>query len=250
MSEKGNMSAQLAEFLKLCGKCRLNVLISGGTGSGKTTLLNAISQHIGDDERVVTIEDAAELKLQKPHVVRLETKPYQSGQEDAVTPRDLLRNALRMRPDRIIIGEIRGEEAFDFLQAINIGHEGSLTTLHANHPRDALARLENMISLAGLNLPARTVRTQIAAALHLVVQVSRMHDGIRRITYISEIVGMEGDILTMQELAQFVPKGETDSGLIKGEWQWSGIVPRFARRIAYWGEENALAALFGTKAAR
>ena len=250
MRDRGNVSEQLSEFLKVVGKCRLNIIISGGTGSGKTTLLNAISQHIHQEERIVTIEDAAELRLQQPHVVRLETKPHHPGMrvEDSVSIRDLVKNALRMRPDRIIIGEVRGPEAFDMMQAMNSGHEGSLTTIHANHPRDALSRLENMISMADLQIPIKSLRYQIAAALHLIVQISRMRDGQRRITYISEVVGMEGDMITMHDLFNYKVDGENINGKIVGKFKWSGIVPRFVRRVDYYGEtarlENALGVKF------
>lgn len=249
MKAAGNVSEELGEFLKILGKCRLNVIISGGTGSGKTTLLNAISQYIGEDERVVTIEDAAELKLQQPHKVRLETKPvsYDGNREEEVTIRDLVRNALRMRPDRIVVGEVRGAEAFDMMQAMNTGHEGSLTTIHANHPRDALARLENMINTANLNLPTRSIREQVASAIHVIVQISRMRDGHRRVTYISELVGMEGDVITMQDLFNFAVVGETPDGKVRGNFQWSGIMPRFVRRVAYYGEQERLARCLGVK---
>ena len=249
MAESKNASAGLADFLKVVGRCRLNVVVSGGTGSGKTTLLNAISQHIDPTERVVTIEDAAELQLQQPHVVRLETRPYYVGmrREEEVSMRDLVKNALRMRPDRILVGEVRGSEAFDMMQAMNTGHEGSLTTVHANHPRDALSRLENMISMADLQIPMKSLRYQIASALHVIVQISRMRDGHRRITYISEVVGMEGDMITMHDLFTFVPTGEDSSGKILGEFKWSGIMPRFVRRVAYYGEVPRLEAAFGVK---
>lgn len=249
MVETANLSPQLAEFLKIAGKCRLNVIIAGGTGSGKTTLLNAVSQHINSDERIVTIEDAAELRLAQPHVVRLETKPVNFGRsrEEEVTIRDLVKNALRMRPDRIIVGEVRGAEAFDMMQAMNTGHEGSLTTVHANHPRDALARIENMVNMANLNLPTPAIRSQIASAIHLVVQVSRMRDGHRRVTYVSEVVGMESDIITMQDLFGFQTKGEDKNGMLIGDFRWSGIMPRFIRRVAYYGESERLAKALGVR---
>ena len=248
MAEQKNISVQMADFLKVVGRCRLNVLISGGTGSGKTTLLNAISQHIDPAERIVTIEDAAELKLQQPHVVRLETRPIRlSSNDEEVTIRDLMKNALRMRPDRIIVGEVRGAEAFDMMQAMNTGHEGSLTTIHANHPRDAMARLENMITMANLNLPSLAIRQQIASAIHIVVQISRMRDGMRRIAYISEVVGMESDIITMQDLFMFQSRGESTDGLIQGEFKWSGIMPRFLRRVAYYNEAERLSKALGVK---
>ena len=249
MVEQENMSPTLAEFLKIVMKCRLNIIISGGTGSGKTTLLNAMSQHITMDERIVTIEDAAELKLQQPHVVRLETKPVVIGrdQAEAVSIRDLTMNALRMRPDRIIVGEVRGPEAFDMMQAMNTGHEGSLTTIHANHPRDALARLENMINMTNLGLPVDAVRQQISSAVHLIIQVSRMRDGHRRITFISEVVGMENNTITMQDLFSFQPRAERSDGRLIGDFKWSLIMPRFLRRIAYYGESDHMAQVLGVK---
>jgi pilus assembly protein CpaF len=244
MAEGGNVSKQLADILKIIGKCRLNVIISGGTGSGKTTLLNAISSYIEDAERVVTIEDAAELKLQQPHVVRLETKPVtynNNKREEEVSMRDLVKNALRMRPDRIIVGECRGAEAFDMMQAMNTGHEGSLSTIHANHPRDCLARIENMMSMANLGIPMRSIRSQIASAVNLIVQISRMRDGHRRITYLTEVVGMEGDLITLQDLFAYNVTGEGKDGKLTGDFKWSGIMPRFVRRAAYYGELENLA---------
>ena len=246
MAKQGNISSTLGDFLKVCARCRLNIIISGGTGSGKTTLLNALSEHIDPDERIVTVEDAAELRLRQPHVVRLETRPS-SMVDGEITIRDLVRNALRMRPERIIVGEVRGPEAFDMLQAMNTGHEGSLTTVHANHPRDALARLENMVTMANLNLPGHSIRTQIASAIHLVVQVSRMRDGKRRVTYVSEVVGMESDVITMQELFAFQSRGEDADGQLHGEFKWSGIMPRFLRRVAYYGEGERMSRALGVK---
>ena len=249
MAAQGSISQPLAEFLKVAGRCRMNILVSGGTGSGKTTMLNAISRYIEDRDRIVTIEDAAELQLQQPHVIRLETKPPRPGHDaqEEVSIRDLLRNSLRMRPDRIIVGEVRGAEAFDMMQAMNTGHEGSLTTVHANHPRDAMSRLENMISMANLNIPVRSIRAQIASALHLIVQTSRMRDGVRRVTFISEIVGMEGDIITMNDLFQFVTQGDGSNGSIKGQFQWAGVMPRCIRRVAYYGELEHLSKALGFK---
>ncbi len=250
MAENANLSKQIAEVLKIIGKCRLNVIISGGTGSGKTTLLNAISNYIEDDERVVTIEDAAELKLQQPHVIRLETKPvtFNNGiREEDVSMRDLVKNALRMRPDRIIVGECRGAEAFDMMQAMNTGHDGSLSTIHANHPRDCLSRIENMMSMANLGIPMRSIRSQIAAAVNVIVQISRMRDGQRRILYISEVVGMEGDLITMQDLFAFNVTGEDSNGKLVGDFKWSGIMPRFLRRAAYYGELEHLAQTLGVR---
>ena len=249
MIEQNNMSSPLGEFLKIVGECRMNILISGGTGSGKTTLLNAISQHISHEERLVTIEDAAELKLEHPDLVRLETRPasVKAHVESAVTIRDLVKNSLRMRPDRIIVGEVRGEEAFDMMQAMNTGHEGSLTTVHANHPRDALSRLENMVSMANMNIPIGAVRYQIASALQLIVQVSRQRDGHRRITHVSEIIGMEGDTITMNDLFVFQPNGEDKDGNILGQFTWAGIMPRCIRRISYYGLLPKMEAALGVK---
>lgn len=248
MANNLNISKGLSEFLKVAARCRLNIMVSGGTGSGKTTLLNAISEHIDANERIVTIEDAAELRLQQPHVVRLETRPVRAERrEEEVNIRDLMKNALRMRPDRILVGEVRGAEAFDMMQAMNTGHEGSITTIHANHPRDALARLENMINMANLNLPTNAIRSQIASAVHLIVQVSRMRDGHRRVTFVSEVVGMESDIITMQDLFSFQSKGEGPDGKLLGEFKWSGIMPRFLRRVGYYGEGDRLSAALGIK---
>ncbi len=249
MQNQLNMSSSVAEFFKIAARCRLNILISGGTGSGKTTLLNALSQHIDHEERIVTIEDSAELRLQQPHVVRLETKPLSTrgNPEDEVTIRDLVKNSLRMRPDRIIVGEVRGPEAFDMMQAMNTGHEGSMSTIHANHPRDALARLENMVSMTSSQLTSKAVRQQIASALHLIIQVSRMRDGHRRITYISEVCGTEADVITMQDLMQFEVTGEDKHGQLTGTFKWTGILPRFLRRVAYYGEYDHLSKALGVK---
>ncbi len=249
MKEQQNVSEAVGELLKVIGHCRLNVVISGGTGSGKTTLLNAVSQFIDDEERIVTIEDTAELRLLQPNLVRLETKPltFGKGREEEVTMRDLVKNALRLRPDRIIVGEVRGPEAFDMMQAMNTGHEGSLTTIHANHPRDCLARLESMITMTNLGLPSYAIRQQIASAIHLIIQISRMRDGHRRITYVSEIIGMEGETITMQDLFAFQTKGETADGKVIGDFQWSGIMPRFVRRAAYYGQAQRLSDALGVK---
>ena len=240
MERQQNMSPAAATVLRVAGRCRLNILISGGTGSGKTTMLNAISQLIDPGERIVTIEDAAELQLQQPHVVRLETRSANLEGGGEITMRDLLKNALRMRPDRIILGEIRGSEAIDMLQAMNTGHDGSLSTIHANRPREALTRLENMVGMSGVNLPAKAVRTQIASAIDLIVQVSRMRDGVRRITYISEVVGMEEDVITMQDLFWYEFHGEDKGGRLLGEFKSSGLRPHFAPRAAYFGLEKML----------
>ncbi|HVH75886.1 MAG TPA: CpaF family protein [Stellaceae bacterium] len=240
MAQQQNISAQMATLLKIAARCRLNILISGGTGSGKTTLLNALSRLIDPAERTVTIEDAAELQLQQPHVVRLETRPPNLEGSGEITMRDLLRNALRMRPDRIILGEIRGAEALDVLQAMNTGHDGSMSTIHANRPREALTRLENMVGMTGINLPSRAVRTQIAAAVHLIVQVNRMRDGVRRVINIMEVVGMEGDVITTQDLFTFQFQGEGVDGKLQGKFVSSGVRPNFLPRAEYFGLEKAL----------
>ncbi|TNE40084.1 MAG: CpaF family protein [Alphaproteobacteria bacterium] len=240
MQKQQNLSPQAATVLKVAGRCRLNILISGGTGSGKTTMLNAISQLIDPGERIVTIEDAAELQLQQPHVVRLETRSANLEGSGEISMRDLLKNALRMRPDRIILGEIRGAEAIDMLQAMNTGHDGSLSTIHANRPREALTRLENMVGMSSVNLPAKAVRTQIASAIDLIVQVSRMRDGVRRVTYISEVVGMEEDVITMQDLFWYEYTGEDKGGRLLGDFKSTGLRPHFTPRAAYFGLDKML----------
>jgi len=240
MMRQGNISPQMATVLKIGGRSRLNILISGGTGSGKTTLLNAISQMIDAGERIVTIEDAAELQLQQPHVVRLETRPANIEGQGEITMRELVKNSLRMRPDRIILGEVRGSEAVDMLQAMNTGHEGSLGTIHANRPREALTRLENMVGMAGINLPSKAIRTQIAAALDMIVQVSRMRDGVRRITHIMEVVGMEGDVITTQDLFHYEVEGEGPDGKLIGKYKSSGLRPHFTPKAAYFGLDKPL----------
>jgi len=240
MASNNSISTAMATMLKIAARCRLNILISGGTGSGKTTLLNALSRMIDSTERTVTIEDAAELQLQQPHVVRLETRTANLEGTGEITMRDLLKNALRMRPDRIIIGECRGEEALDMLQAMNTGHDGSMSTIHANNPREALTRLENMIGMAGINLPSKATRTQIASAVHLICQVNRMRDGQRRVTQITEVVGMEGDIITTQDLFTYQFQGEAADGLLRGTFQPSGIRPAFLPRAEYFGLDRAL----------
>lgn len=240
MAKQGNMSQAMATVLKIAARCRLNILISGGTGSGKTTLLNALSRMIDMQERLVTIEDAAELQLQQPHVVRLETRPANLEGSGEITMRDLLKNALRMRPDRIILGEIRGAEALDVLQAMNTGHDGSMSTIHANRPREALTRLENMVGMTGINLPARAVRTQIAGAVHLVIQISRMRDGVRRVVNVTEIVGMEGDVVTTQDLFNWEYLGEGTDGKLHGRFNSGGVRPHFMPRAEYYGLERAL----------
>jgi len=225
------LTKDIADMLEMCIRARLNVLISGGTGAGKTTLLNALSAYIPEDERIVTIEDSAELQLQQPHVVRLETRPPNIEGRGEVSQRDLVKNALRMRPDRIVIGEVRGGEAIDMLQAMNTGHDGSLTTVHANTPRDALARLETMIQMTGMRLSDRAMRQQVASAINLVLQVARLSDGSRRVTSISEITGMEGDTITMQEIFQFERTGIDAQSQVIGRFRATGIRPRFAERL-------------------
>ncbi len=233
--ENGALTKEIAILFEMCVKARLNIVISGGTGAGKTTLLNALSAYIPSDERIVTIEDSAELQLQQPHIVRLETRPPNIEGKGEVTQRDLVRNALRMRPDRIVIGEVRGGEAIDMLQAMNTGHDGSLTTIHANSPRDALSRLETMIQMTGMRLSDRAMRQQIASAVDLVIQVARLTDGTRRITSISEVTGMEGDTTTMQEIFQFERTGVDPKGKVLGRFRTTGIRPRFAERLKQYG---------------
>ena len=225
------LTKDIADMLQMVVTARLNILISGGTGAGKTTLLNALSAYIPENERIVTIEDSAELQLQQPHTVRLETRPPNIEGRGEVTQRDLVKNALRMRPDRIVIGEVRGGEAIDMLQAMNTGHDGSLTTVHANTPRDALARLETMIQMTGMRLSDRAMRQQIASALNMVVQVARMSDGSRRVTSISEVTGMEGETITMQEIFQYERTGVDKEGTVLGRFRPTGIRPRFAERL-------------------
>jgi pilus assembly protein CpaF len=230
-----SLTPQMALMLEGLGKAKVNILISGGTGAGKTTLLNIMSGYIPESERIVTIEDAAELQMQQPHVIRMETRPANIEGKGEVTQRALVRNALRMRPDRIVIGEVRGAEAFDMLQAMNTGHEGSLTTIHANTPRDALARLENMIGMANLNLPHKAARSQIASAITVVIQGLRLIDGRRKITSIQEITGMEGDIITMQEIFAFKQTGVGADGQVQGYFHATGVRPKFAERLRAFG---------------
>jgi pilus assembly protein CpaF len=231
MVENKSLTESMLEMLSAMVKGRLNVLISGGTGTGKTTLLNVLSGFIPNTERVVTIEDAAELQLKQEHVVRLETRPPNIEGKGAVRQRELVINSLRMRPDRIVVGEVRGEEAFDMLQAMNTGHEGSLTTIHANSPRDALARIENMFSMANLNIPERAVRAQIASAIHVVVQIARLTDGTRKVVSISEIIGVEGEVILMQELFIFDRVGVDSNGRVRGVFRATGIRPRVAEKL-------------------
>ena len=226
-----SLTREVAEFLRACVLVRLNIIISGGTGTGKTTMLNALSSFIPDTERIVTIEDPTELRLQQGHVVSLEARPASLEGKGEVTMRDLVRNSLRMRPDRIIVGEVRGPEAFDMMQAMNTGHEGSLGTVHANTPRDALARIENMILMAGLDLPMRAIREQIASAIHMVIQIARLPDGTRRLTKVSEISGMEGEVVTMQDLFSFEQTGVDSDGRVVGEFRATGIRPTFAEKF-------------------
>ena len=230
--ELGSISREMALVLEAVVQARRNVLISGGTGSGKTTLLNALSAYVDDHERIITIEDSAELQLQQSHVGRLETRPANIEGQGEVQQRELVRNALRMRPDRIIVGEVRSGEAFDMLQAMNTGHDGSMTTVHANSPRDALSRVEQMVGMAGLDIPARSIRGQIASALHVVVQAERMEDGTRRIVSVAEISGMEEDVICMQEIFRFRRVGRGSDGRVLGQYEASGVRPRFMEALA------------------
>jgi pilus assembly protein CpaF len=231
----GSMSAQLARALEIAGRCRLNIIVSGGTGSGKTTLLNALSGMIDPQERIITIEDAVELQLQQAHVVQLETRPPNIEGKGKLDQRDLLRNALRMRPDRIIIGEVRGGEAFDMLQAMNTGHDGSMSTIHSNSARDALTRIENMILMASGNLPARAIRGQIVSAIDLVVHTERMRDGIRRVTEVTEVIGLEGEVIVAADLFKFEYDGENPDGSLRGKHVATAAPPRFIQRLKYFG---------------
>jgi len=235
--EFGALTEDMVNLLAGCVRARLNILISGGTGAGKTTLLNALSSFIPSSERVITIEDAAELRMQQEHVVRLETRPPNSEGRGEVVARDLVKNALRMRPDRIIVGEVRSAEALDMLQAMNTGHEGSLTTIHANTPRDALARLETMILFAGTNLPNRAMREQVSSALDLVIQVSRLTDGSRRVSSITEVTSMEGEVITMQEIYRFRRRGISTEGKVIGQFEATGVRPTFIERLQLAGVE-------------
>ncbi|MBP0629523.1 CpaF family protein [Cupriavidus sp. AcVe19-1a] len=230
-----SLTPPMAQMLQALAHAKVNVLVSGGTGSGKTTLLNILSGFIPEDERVITIEDAAELQLRQPHVLRLETRPPNIEGKGEITQRSLVRNALRMRPDRIILGEVRGGEALDMLNAMNTGHEGSLTTIHANTPRDALTRLENMVSMAGLTMPAKAIRQQISSAITVIVQAARMTDGRRKIISISEITGMEGEIINMQEIFTFQRSGVDKDGTVRGHFRATGVYPKFAERLRVFG---------------
>jgi pilus assembly protein CpaF len=230
-----SLTPAMMDLLRGCVKARLNILVSGGTGAGKTTFLNVLSSNISDRERIVTIEDAAELQLHQEHVVRLETRPPNIEGKGAIAQRQLMINSLRMRPDRIIMGEVRGEEALDMLQAMNTGHDGSLTTIHANSPRDAISRLETMVAMSDLNIPERAIRNQIASAIDVVVQVSRLSDGTRKIVSVAEVTGMEGEIVTMQEIFVFRKRGIREAGEVLGEFVPSGIRPKFAERLLVTG---------------
>lgn len=231
------LTDEISRFLAACVAAKLNIMISGGTGAGKTTLLNVLSGFIPNDERIITIEDSAELQMQQEHVVRLETRPANIEGAGTVTQRDLVRNSLRMRPDRIIVGEVRGPEAFDMLQAMNTGHEGSLTTIHANSPRDSLTRLESMLLMTGANLPEQSMRFMLSSALDMIIQVSRLTDGSRKLMSISEVVGMEGSVVTLQEIFIYNRKGIDSEGRVQGEFEATGIRPKFAERIATAGIE-------------
>jgi pilus assembly protein CpaF len=231
----GAFTEEMAAYLQAAVACRLNVIVSGGTGSGKTTTLNALSSFIGDDERILTIEDTAELQLQQTHVGRMESRPPNVEGKGAVTQRDCLKNALRMRPDRIIVGETRGEEVIDMLQAMNTGHDGSMTTIHANNARDAVSRLENMIAMAGIEMPLKAVRSQIASAVNLIVQASRLQDGSRRMVSITEVTGMEGEVISMQEVFRYQRVGLTPEGKIIGHFTATGVRSHYAERFRQWG---------------
>ena len=245
MAQQGNISPAMATLLRVAARCRLNMVVSGGTGSGKTTMLNALSGMIDNGERVVTIEDAAELRMQQPHVVRLETRPANLEGNGEVNMRDLVKNALRMRPDRIILGEVRGPEAIDLLQAMNTGHDGSMGTLHANRPREALTRLENMVTMGVASLPPKAIRSQIAGSLQMIVQISRMRDGVRRVTHITEVMGMEGEVIITQDLFTYEFKGETVDGKLSGTFKSSGLRPHFLPRAAYYGLDKVLMEVIG-----
>jgi len=245
----GSITPEGAEILKILGRCRVNTIVSGGTGSGKTTLLNCLTEFIDDDERIITCEDAAELQLQQPHVVRLETRPPNLEGEGQVTMRDLVRNCLRMRPERIIVGEVRGPEAFDLLQAMNTGHDGSMGTLHANSPREALSRVESMITMGGFSLPSKTIREMLCSSIDVIIQAARLRDGSRRITHITEVLGMEGDVIITQDLFVYEMLGEDANGNLIGRHRSTGIGrPRFWDRARYYGEEKRLAAALDASA--
>lgn len=233
----GTLNSKMAELLQACVEGRLNIIVSGGTGSGKTTTLNVLSSFIPEDERIVTIEDAAELQLIQTHIVRLETRPPNIEGKGEIAIRDLVKNSLRMRPDRIVVGEVRSGEALDMLQAMNTGHDGSLTTAHANAPRDMLSRLETMVLMSGMNLPIRAVRDQVSSAVDLIVQQSRLQDGSRKITYITEVLGMEGDVIILQDIFKFNQRGVDSKGKVIGEFEFTGIIPRFLKQLRNHGIE-------------
>lgn len=234
----GSMSPDMCKFLEICGNIRLNIIISGGTGSGKTTLLNALSGHIDIGERVITIEDAAELSLHQPHVLRLETRPANTEGTGEINQRQLVRNALRMRPDRIILGEIRGPEVIDVLSAMNTGHDGSMATIHSNNPRDCLSRFENLIAMSGISMPTQAMRQQISSAINLIVQIARMRDGGRRITQIEEIVGMEGEVISTQTIFGYQSTGMDSNGKLIGKFYCTGIRPRFLTQAQYFNRDK------------
>jgi pilus assembly protein CpaF len=248
--EFNSISPAAARLLKIVGASRINFIISGGTGSGKTTLLNCLTNYIDAGERIITCEDAAELQLQQPHVVRLETRPPNLEGVGQVTMRDLVKNCLRMRPERIIVGEVRGPEAFDLLQAMNTGHDGSGGTIHANTPREALSRIENMVAMGGYNLPSKVVREQIAGAVQVIVQAARLRDGSRRITHVSEITGMEGDVITIQDLVVYDILGEDHNGKIIGRHRFTGLRPGFWDKAKYFGFERDLQEIMSTETPR
>jgi pilus assembly protein CpaF len=238
----GSLTPPIARVLEIAARCRLNIIVSGGTGSGKTTMMNAMSRFIDPAERIVTVEDAAELQLQQPHVVRLETRPASLEGKGEVNARDLVRNALRMRPDRIIIGEVRGAEAFDMLQAMNTGHDGSMSTIHANNTRDALARIENMVQMSSMGLSPKAIRTQVVAAVNLIVQVERQRDGGRRVTQVTEIAGIEGETQLLNDIFKFEVTGETATGRLTGRYEVSRIRSTFQERLQYFGLDRSWAA--------
>jgi pilus assembly protein CpaF len=242
---RGSMTPPMARILEIAAEARLNTVISGGTGSGKTTMMNAMSRMIDPTERVITIEDAAELQLQQPHVVRLETRPANLEGRGEVTQRDLVKNALRMRPDRLIIGECRGAEAFDMLQAMNTGHDGSMSTVHANNTRDAITRIENMVQMGQTSLPLRAIRTQIVSAVDLIVQLERMRDGARRVTQITEVMGLEGDVITLNDVFRYEYDGEAPDGTLRGRYVCSRVRPAFLPRLAYFNLDQAWMAAIG-----
>ncbi len=237
--ETGSLTRPVARILEIASRARLNVVISGGTGSGKTTMMNAMSRLIDHGERIVTVEDAAELQLQQPHVVRLETRPASLEGRGEINQRDLVRNALRMRPDRIIIGEVRGAEAFDMLQAMNTGHDGSMSTIHANTTRDALTRIENMVQMGNMGLPSRAIRTQIVGAVDLIVQVERQRDGARRVTQVTDVCGLEGEVVILNDVFHFEVSGETADGCLTGHYRISRSRPSFHQRLSYFGLDRA-----------